>query len=170
MCKRKELVLAVAVVFVLLVAAVVLSAVSRGNDKDASDIDQMIQRVESAMGDDFKKQMKTEVAATFVYGNGNESDNINYHILKTTYYEADPDDVTGLNVEALRVLFTPETADSCETMKIQEWDAMLYKTKDHAYLCWTHSPEVSYVLEYNPEAVSDEEIIKMAESARPADE
>ena len=97
-------------------------------------------------------------------------DNINYHILKTTYYEADPNDVTGLNVDALGVLFNPETAVSCETMKIQEWDAALYKTKEHCYLCWTYSPEVSYVLEYNPEAVSDDEIIMMAESAEPYEE
>lgn len=90
--------------------------------------------------------------------------------LKTTYYEADPNDVTGLNVDALGVLFNPETAVSCETMKIQEWDAALYKTKEHCYLCWTYSPEVSYVLEYNPEAVSDDEIIMMAESAEPYEE
>lgn len=32
---------------------------------------------------------------------------------------------------------------------------------------WTDSPEVSYVLEYNPQTISDEEIIKMAESAEP---
>ena len=71
---------------------------------------------------------------------------------------------------ALGVLFNPETAVSCETMKIQEWDAALYKTKEHCYLCWTYSPEVSYVLEYNPEAVSDDEIIMMAESAEPYEE
>ena len=72
--------------------------------------------------------------------------------------------------QALGVLFNPETAVSCETMKIQEWDAALYKTKEHCYLCWTYSPEVSYVLEYNPEAVSDDEIIMMAESAEPYEE
>ena len=115
---------------------------SRWNHGDLSDPDKMIERIENALGDDFKKQTKTEVVATLVYGNGKESDNINYHILKTTYYEADPNDVTGLNVDALGVLFNPETAVSCETMKIQEWDAALYKTKEHCYLCWTYSPEV----------------------------
>ena len=50
-------------------------------------------------------------------------------------------------------------------MKIQDWDAALYKKGESAYLCWTYSPEVTYVLEYNPEQLDDSEIIKMAESA-----
>lgn len=56
--------------------------------------------------------------------------------------------------------------DSCEKMKIQEWDAALYKKEDKAYLCWTYSPEVTYVLEYNPNLIEDAEIIKTAESVR----
>ena len=47
----------------------------------------------------------TEIIATLVYSDGNENNNINYHILKTTYYEADPNEVTGLNVDALKILF-----------------------------------------------------------------
>ena len=50
---------------------------------------------------------------------------------------------------------------------MQDWDAAPYKTKSRGYLCWTDSPEVSYVLEYNPQTIADEEIIKMAESAEP---
>jgi len=47
--------------------------------------------------------------------------------------------------------------------------AALYKTTEQCYLCWTYSPEVSYVLEYNPAAVSDEEVIRMAQSAKPVE-
>ena len=54
-------------------------------------------------------------------------------------------------------------------MKIQDWDAALYKKDDVAFLCWTYSPEVSYVLEYNPNLIDDSEIIKMAESAELAE-
>ena len=163
MSKKRKILTAVAVVLVLLVVTFLFTK-SRWNHGDLSDPDKMIERIENALGDDFKKQFFFVVVVFLVYGNGN------YHILKTTYYEADPNDVTGLNVDALGVLFNPETAVSCETMKIQEWDAALYKTKEHCYLCWTYSPEVSYVLEYNPEAVSDDEIIMMAESAEPYEE
>lgn len=166
MGKRRNLFIPVIVVILLIAVAFWLVKLKPTNTA-SSDVDEMVQRVENALGDDFKKQSKTEVAATLVYGNGEEDANINYHILKTTYYEADPNEITGLNVDALNVLFNPESANSCEQMKIQDWDAALYKTKSRGYLCWTDSPEVSYVLEYNPQTISDEEIIKMAESAEP---
>ena len=43
----------------------------------------------------------------------------------------------------------------------------LPKKDDTAFLCWTYSPEVTYVLEYTPSHLDDSEIIKMAESAEP---
>lgn len=132
----------------------------------ADDAQDMVERIEAAIGEDYKKQSVTELVATLKYADedGNE---INYHILRTTYYEADPVEVTGLNTSAIHLIFDTETADSCHEMKIQDWDAALYEKGALAYLCWTYSPEVSYILEYNPEAVRGEEIIKMAESVRP---
>lgn len=85
--------------------------------------------------------------------------------MKTTYYEANPPEVTELNVDALGVLFNPDSANSCKEMNIKDWNAALYEFDDLSYLCWTDTPEISYVLEYNPNVVSDEEIIKIAESA-----
>ena len=116
-----------------------------------------------------KKQTETIVAGTLKYSDkqGNE---INYHILKTTYYEADPAEVTGLNVDALGVLFNPDSANSCKGMKIKDLDASLYEFDELSYLCWTDTPEASYVLEYNPDVIPDEEILKMAESAEAHEE
>ena len=99
-----------------------------------------------------------------------EGNEINYYILKTTYYEADPAEITGLNTEAIKRIVNPDRADSCQKMKIQDWDAALYERGELSYLCWTYSPEVSYILEYSPYAFADEEIIKMAESAKPINE
>lgn len=104
-----------------------------------------------------------------LYKNGWEIE-INYYILKTTYYEADPAEITGLNTEAIKRIVNPDRADSCQKMKIQDWDAALYERGELSYLCWTYSPEVSYILEYSPYAFADEEIIKMAESAKPINE
>ena len=36
--------------------------------------------------------------------------------------------------------------------------------QNRSYLCWTMSPEISSVIEYSPEAVSEESIFRMAES------
>lgn len=50
---------------------------------------------------------------------------------------------------------------------IQDWPGALYKKDDTPFLCWTYSPEVTYVLEYTQSKIDDSEIIKMAESAEP---
>ena len=73
----------------------------------------------------------------------------------------------SLHTEALGLLFPVDSMDSCEEMMIQDWPGALYKKDDTAFLCWTYSPEVTYVLEYTPSKLDDSEIIKMAESAEP---
>ncbi len=165
------------IVILLLIIALLAVGITvvyvKGQNEDI-DFDQMAERFEAAaeevLGEDIKKVSKTEVAATLTYGNGDEDCNIYYHILKTTYYEAgDPSAVTGLNTEALGVLFPVESMDSCEEMMIQDWHGALYKKGDKAYLCWTYDPEVSYILEYNPNKLEDSEIIMMAESAEPVE-
>lgn len=128
----------------------------------------MMNRIEAAikevLGDEYKKQTETVVAGTLKYAD-KEGNAISYHILKTTYYKADSSEVIGLNVDALCVLFEPDSANSCKEMKIKDWDAVLYEFDELSYLCWTDTPEASYVLEYNPDIISDEEFIKMAESS-----
>ncbi len=150
--------------------AVIGIAVPKQNKAEPTP-DEMVSRLEDALGEEYKKQLVTELAVTMIYGDEiNEENKIYYRILKTTYYEADPAEVTGLNTEAFNVLFPVDLMDSCEEMKIQDWDAALYKNDDVAFLCWTYSPEVSYALEYNPNIIADSEIIKMAESAKVIDE
>lgn len=125
-------------------------------------------KIENAIGDDFKRQSMTKLTDTLEYVNiTNEENKIYFHTLKTTYCEAEPIEITGVNTNALNVLFPVDNMESCKIMKIQNWDAALYKKGETAYLCWTCSPELSYVLEYNPNLIDDSEIIKTAESARP---
>lgn len=131
----------------------------------ADDTYEMVERIENALGEEYKKQSMTELVATLRYGD-QEGNTINYYILKTTYYGADPSEVIGLNTRAISLIVDPEMAESSTEMKIQNWDAALYETDTLSYLCWTDTPEVSYILEYDPDAVSDEEIIKMAHSAK----
>lgn len=169
--KKKGLIITLSIL-VLIVAVIVV--IFTNNHKEDDSFDDMVERFESAakdvLGEDLQKVSMTELAATITYGNGNEENNIYYRILKTTYYEGgDPSSVTGLNTEAFNVLFPTESMDSCEEMMIQDWYGALYKKDDKAYLCWTYDPEVSYVLEYNPNTIDDSEIIKMAESAEPVE-
>ena len=128
-------------------------------------LEQFEQAAEKALGEDIQQISKTELVATLTYGNPDTDNSIYYRILKTTYCEAgDPSTVTGLNTDALNVLFPVDMMDSCEEMMIQNWYGALYKKDDTAFLCWTYDPEVTYVLEYTPSKTPDSDILRMAES------
>lgn len=164
--------------FIVLVIAVVavgaIFALTSQKEKEMNP-EEFLERFEKAaeevLGEDIKQVSKTELVATITYGHETDKDNnIYYRILKTTYGEAGArSSVTGLNTDALNVLFTVDMMDSCEEMIIQDWYGALYKKDDTAYLCWTCAREMTYVLEYTPSKMPDSEIIKMAESAEPVE-
>lgn len=167
MNKKKRIAILFAVI--LVVAVGIIIAVT-SHQKKEMDFDEFADRFEKSanevLGEDLKKVSKTEVAATLTYGDQTDKDRtIYYRILKTTFYDGDPAEITGLHAEALGVLFPVDSMDSCEEMMIKDWYGALYKKDDKAFLCWTYSPEITYVLEYDPSKIDDSEIIKMAESA-----
>lgn len=134
--------------------------------------DEMIERIENAMyevlGDDLKKLSQHKLIATMTYAmNDGTGDGIQYHMIKSTYFEEDPSEITGFNENAVGVLFDVASVDSSEEMQINEWAARRYRVNGKSFLCFTYSTEMTCVLEYNANEVSDEEIIKMAESAEP---
>ena len=134
--------------------------------------DEMIEKIENAMyevlGDDLKKLSQHELIATMTYAmKDGTGDGIQYHMIKSTYFEEDPSEITGFNENAVGVLFDVASVDSSEDMQINEWAARRYRVNGKSFLCFTYSTEMTYVLEYNANEVSDEEIIKMAESAEP---
>ena len=96
---RKKLTIALIAVFLILGVVFATGAFAKENEVTPSE---MAERIESAikevLGDDVKIQTETVVAGTLKYSD-KEGNEINYHILKTTYYEADPNDVKGLNVD-----------------------------------------------------------------------
>lgn len=162
---RKYLVLlSVALCFLLIGCG----AKTKGNSN--SDQDKMLENIENAMyevlGDDLQKLTAHEVVATMKYGHEDGTgDGILYHMIKTTYYEADPADVTGFNTDAVGVLFNPEFADSCEEIPINDMAGARYRVGEKSFLCFTYDPIMTYVLEYNADEIPDEEIMKMALSA-----
>lgn len=164
---KKKIALIILSVVIVSVGIIVAVRIQKEKEMDFGEFSERLeQAAEEVLGEDVKKISKTELAATLTYGDKTDEDNnIYYHILKTTFYEGDPAEITGLHTEALGVLFPVDSMDSCEEMMIQDWYGALYKKDDTAYLCWTYSPEVTYVLEYTPSKIDDSEIIKMAESA-----
>ena len=164
---KKKIALIILSVVIVSVGIIVAVRIQKEKEMDFGEFSERFeQAAEEVLGEDVKKISKTELAATLTYGDKTDEDNnIYYRILKTTFYEGDPEEITGLHTEALGVLFPVDSMDSCEEMMIQDWYGALYKKDDTAYLCWTYSPEVTYVLEYTPSKIDDSEIIKMAESA-----
>ena len=164
---KKKIALIILSVVIVSVGIIVAVRIQKEKEMDFGEFSERFeQAAEEVLGEDVKKISKTELAATLTYGDKTDEDNnIYYHSLKTTVDEGDSAEITGLHTEALGVLFPVDSMDSCEEMMIQDWYGALYKKDDTAYLCWTYSPEVTYVLEYTPSKIDDSEIIKMAESA-----
>ena len=169
---KKKIALIILSVVIVSVGIIVAVRIQKEKEMDFGEFSERFeQAAEEVLGEDVKKISKTELAATLTYGDKTDEDNnIYYHILKTTFYEGDPAEITGLHTEALGALFPVDSMDSCEDMMIQDWPGALYKKDDTAFLCWTYSPEVTYVLEYTPSKIDDSEIIKMAESSELVDE
>lgn len=89
--------------------------------------DEILERVENALGDEYKKQTVSEVVAQLTYAKEDGADPIYYYFVKTTYYEADPAEVTGLNTDAFCTVFDPDSAETAEEMMIQDWYGCLYR-------------------------------------------
>lgn len=168
MNKKKILLIVVAIVVAVGIVVAVVSQKEKEMDPKEF-LERFEQAAEEVLGEDIQQVSKTELVATLTYGHETDKDNnIYYRILKTTYGEAgDPSSVTGLNTDALNVLFSVDYMDSCEEMMIQDWHGALYKKDDTAYLCWTVDPGVTYVLEYTPSKMPDSEVLKMAKSVAP---
>ena len=82
-------------------------------------------------------------------------------------FEKSAEEVLGEDVRKVSKTELAATLTYGDQMMIQDWPGALYKKDDTAFLCWTYSPEVTYILEYTPSKIDDSEIIKMAESAEP---
>lgn len=162
-------------IFSIIMLILILALAGCGSTQtEEPNADEMIEKIENAMyevlGDDLKKLSQHELIATMTYAmKDGTGDGIQYHMIKSTYFEEDPSEITGFNENAVGVLFDVASADSSEEMQINEWAACRYRVNEKSFLCFTYSTEMTYVLEYNAEEVSDEEIIKMAESAAPVE-
>lgn len=136
----KMRVLLIAFVFVIVAVGIVAAVVSqKQKEMDPQELLQRFEKVaEEVLGEDIQRVSQTELVATLTYSHETDKDNnIYYRVLKTTYFEAgDPSSVTGLNTEALNVLFPIDMMDSCEEMMIKDWYGALYKKDDSAYLCF----------------------------------
>lgn len=157
---KKKIWIIIAVVVVLLVLATVIFAANRPISED--EILDMLNRVEGALGEKWKKQTVTKVP-DLVYSD-DEGNTIIYYVCVTTYYEADPNAQNGLNTDAIVAVIDPDEAESSRECTVSDLPAAIYQKDGRAYLCWTIIPELSCVIEYDPAVESEADIFRMAES------
>ena len=157
--KRKTW-LIVAAICILLVLAVSIVKANRPSPQE--EMMNMLNRLENALGDEWKKQTVTRVS-DLVYSD-DEGNTIVYHVCTTTYYEANATEQTGLNTEAIAAIIAPDEAESYRECTVSGLPAAIYQKDGRAYLCWTIIPELSCVIEYDPAVESEEDMLRMAES------
>ena len=93
-----------------------------------------------------------------------EGNTIVYYCIQTAYLENESGDDTGLDMNAIGIVIDPELIENKRECRVNEYDAFLCELGDRSYLCWIPSPELSCVIEYSAEAISEESIFRMAES------
>ena len=157
---KKRTWLIAAVICILLVLAVAIPFANRTTPEH--EMMDMLNRVENALGDEWKKQSITKVS-DLVYSDS-EGNTIVYHVCTTTYYEADAAEHTGLNTDAIAAVIAPDKAESFRECTVSGLPAAIYQKDGRAYLCWTIIPELSCVIEYDPAVESEEDMLRMAES------
>ena len=147
-----------AIIVLVIGTAFVLTNRTEPQDK----MEDMLNRVEDALGDEWKKQTVTEVS-DLVYSD-DEGNTIIYYVCVTTYYEADAHNQSGLNIEAISAVIKPEEAESSRECTVSDLPAAIYQKDGRAYLCWTIMHELSCVIEYDPAIESEANMFRMAES------
>ena len=93
-----------------------------------------------------------------------EGNTIVYYCIRTAYLENESGDYTGLDRNAIGMVLDPELIGNKRECRVNEYDAFLCELGDRSYLSWTLSPELSCVIEYSAETISEESIFRMAES------
>ena len=158
MKKKTRVIIAAICILLIIAAAIVLT--NRTTPED--DVMDMLNRVEKALEEEWKKQTVTKVS-DLVYSD-DEGNTIVYHVCTTTYYEADSTEQTGLNTYAISAVISPDEAESYRECTVSGLPAAIYQKDGRDYLCWTIMPELSCVIEYDPTVESEEDMLRMAES------
>lgn len=148
-------------VTVILVLVLVWMFAGRPQKRDR--MQEMLDQVETALGEEWEKQRVTEVyQLTYADNQGNT---IPYYICLTEYFESDHGAMQiGLDTDAISAVIDLREAESCRECNINGLPAVICQKDGRAYLCWTAMPQLSLVIEYDPAVQREEDIFRMAQS------
>ena len=124
-----------------------------------------IYKVENALkevDEDYECQSVAKVTP-FTYTDS-EGNTIVYYCIQTAFLENESGGYTGLDMNAIGMVVDMTQIENKGECKVNEYAAFLCELGERSYLCWTLSPEISCVIEYNAERTAQEDIFRMAES------
>ena len=124
-----------------------------------------IYKVENALkevDEDYECQSVSKVTP-FTYTDS-EGNTIVYYCCQTAYLSNESGEHTGLDMNAIGMVIDLDLIENKRECKVNEYSGFLCELGDRSYLCWTLSPEISCVIEYSPETISEESVFRMAES------
>ena len=124
-----------------------------------------IYTVENALkevDEDYECQSVSKVTP-FTYTDS-EGNTIVYYCCQTAYVSNESGEYVGLNMDAIGLVIDTSQIENKRECMVNEYDGFLCELGDRSYLCWTLSAEISCVIEYSPETISEESVFRMAES------
>lgn len=101
------------------------------------------------------------VQATFSDGQGNT---LEYYAVTTTYPSGSPKAAVGLNTGAFHAVFDLDSAALIKEFDTCGHPTAIYQSQSRSYLCCTASPTASAILSYDPNAVSEADMIRTVQS------
>ena len=93
-----------------------------------------------------------------------EGNTIVYYCIQTAYLENESGDNTGLDMNAIGLVVDMTQIENKRECTVNEYYAFQCEIADRTHLCWTLSSEISCVIEYDADVISEENILRMAES------
>ena len=153
------------VTLVLIVGIVRYIEVQKCENDPAGQIAKEIYKVENALKKvdaDYECQSVAKVTP-FLYTDS-KGNTIVYYCIQTAYLENESGDDTGLDMDTIGMVIDLNQIESRRECMVNEYDAFLFEISDRTYLCWTLSPEISCVIEYDAAITGKDDILRMAES------
>ena len=91
---------------------------------------------------------------------------ITYYCCQTSYLSDESGGDTRMNTDAIGMVIDFAQIKNRRECKVNAYDAFQCEMGERSYLCWTISPEISCVIEYNADVNDEADIFKMAESVQ----
>lgn len=158
--RKKTFIFTAGLSLFVLVAVVILFNVNAPDKPELSEADKILYAFDSAaqeLGYEFSSLEKIRTPLTYSDTNGNT-------IVFNSFYCSDPERIENEEVSFFTEVFDPQTADSTRDIEVNGENSMLCTKEGRSYLIWYPNAYTILMLDYDPDIVTEADILRMAES------